>query len=70
MPRFMFSNDLLAQALVDHYSNGIPFGTIARRVGVKKSALINALHAVAKKLGGGADALLADFLAAPGKCIM
>ena len=67
MPRFMFSNDLLAQALVDHYSNGIPFGTIARRVGVKKSALINALHAVAEKLGDGADALLADFLAAPVK---
>ena len=67
MPRFMFSNDLLAQALVDHYRDGIPFGTIARRIGVKKSALVNALHAVAKKLGGGADALLADFLAAPVK---
>ena len=67
MPRFMFSNDLLAQALVDHYRDGIPSGVIARRIGVKKSALVNALHAVAKKLGGGADALLADFLAAPVK---
>ena len=62
MPRFMFSNDLLAQALVDHYRDGIPFGTIVRRVGVKKSDLLNAAHDVFDALARDPEADVAALL--------
>ncbi len=67
MPRFMFSNDLVAQTLVDHYAHGIPLGTIARRLGVKKSALGRMAHRVAGLLAAGVAPLRDDFLAAPVK---
>ena len=67
MPYFAFSNDLLAQALVDHYKYGIPMGTEARRLGVKKSALINAAKKVAQLLEPGVSTLRDDFRKAANK---
>jgi transposase len=67
MPRFMFSNDLLAQVLVDHYVHGIPLGTLARRLGVRKSALRRMAHRVADLLKAGVVPLRDEFLAAPVK---
>lgn len=67
MPRFAFSNDLIAQILVDHFGNGIPLGTLARRANVKKAALRNMAHRVAEMLEGGLPALLGGFRAAPVK---
>ena len=67
MPYFGFSNDLIAQVLVDHFGNGIPLGTLARRSNVKKSALRHMAHRVAKMLEGGLGRLLDEFRAAPVK---
>ncbi len=53
MPHFAFSNGLIAQALVDHFGNGIPLETLARRAYVKKSALCHRAHRVAGMLEGG-----------------
>lgn len=67
MPRFAFSNNLIAQVLVDHMKNGIPLGTLARRAGVKKSALHAMEHGIAEMLEGGIDRILEEFRAAPVK---
>lgn len=67
MPYFAFSNDLIAQILVDHFGNGIPLGTLARRAKVKKSALRHMAHRVAEMLEGGVEELLEEFRAAPVK---
>ena len=67
MPYFGFSNDLIAQALVDHFGNGIPLGTLARRAHVKKSALRHMAHRIAGMLEGGLGRLLEEFRAAPVK---
>lgn len=64
MPYFAFSNDLIAQILVDHFGNGIPLGTLARRANVKKAALHNMAHRIAKMLEGGVQALLEGFRSA------
>ena len=48
MPYFAFTNDLISQVLVDHFRAGIPLGTLARRAGVKKTALKKMAHKVAK----------------------
>ena len=67
MPYFGFSNDLIAQALVDHFGNGIPLGTLARRAHVKKSALRHMTHRIAGMFEGGLGRLLEEFRAAPVK---
>ena len=67
MPRFAFSNNLIAQVLVDHMKNGIPLGTLARRAGVKKSSLHAMEHRIAEMLEGGIDRILEEFRAAPVK---
>ena len=67
MPYFAFSNDLLAQTLVDHYKYGIPMGTEARRLGVKKSALFNAAKKIAQLLKPGLETLREDFRKAKNK---
>ena len=67
MPRFAFSNNLIAQVLVDHMKNGIPLGTLARRAGVKKSALHAMEHRIAEMLEGGIGRILEEFRAAPVK---
>ena len=67
MPRFAFTNNLIAQVLVDHMKNGIPLGTLARRAGVKKSALHAMEHRIAEMLEGGIDRVLEEFRAAPVK---
>ena len=67
MPYFAFSNDLIAQILVDHFGNGIPLGTLARRSNIKKSALKHMAHRIAKMLEGGLPRLLEEFRAAPVK---
>ena len=67
MPHFAFSNDLIAQTLVDHFGNGMPMGMLARRMGVKKSALFNMSHRIAEMLESGTTALLDEFRSAPVK---
>ena len=67
MPYFAFTNDLIAQILVDHFGNGIPLGTLARRSNIKKSALKHMAHRIAKMLEGGLPRLLEEFRAAPVK---
>lgn len=53
MPRFAFSNGLLAQTMVDHYWHGIPMRKLARRMKVRKSALVQASHRLAEKPDDG-----------------
>ena len=64
MPHFAFSNGLISQILVDHFQSGIPLGTLARRAGVKKSALRHMAHKVAELLEAGVPRLVEEFNAA------
>ena len=67
MPYFAFTDDLIAQVLVDHFRAGIPLGALARRAGVKKAALKKMAHKVAELLEGGVARLVEEFNAAPNK---
>lgn len=61
MPRFAFSNGLLAQTMVDHYWHGIPMRKLARRMKVGKSALVQASHRLAELLRPAVEPLAAEF---------
>ncbi len=44
LPKYTLSNNVLASVVTDHYLHGITMGVIARRHGVNKSALFEAMH--------------------------
>lgn len=67
MPHFMLSNGLMSQMLADHFKNGIPVGTLARRAGVKKAAIQQMTGNAAGLLEGGVNRLVDEFRAAPVK---
>lgn len=50
LPKNLFSNRLLAVVAVEHYLQGRTLGQLHRQLGVGYGALVNALHALAKRL--------------------
>jgi len=47
LPKTRLGNTVLARAACEHYLDGIPMGTVARRLGVPKGTLLNAMHGLA-----------------------
>lgn len=48
IPKFALSDNVIAGVMADHCLHQIPMGTIARRLGVGKGTLFNAMHRVAE----------------------
>lgn len=46
LPKTRLCNNVLARVASEHYLDGVPMGTIARRLGVGKGTLFNAMHRV------------------------
>ena len=63
LPKTRLTNNVLARAASEHYLDGVPMGTVARRLGVPKGALFNETHRLAALLEpavAGLVALLRD----------
>lgn len=67
LPRLMFTNEFIAQYLVDRFEHCIPQGTLAARAGIKKSALFGMEHFMADMFKPAMQTLLDDFRAAENK---
>jgi transposase len=50
LPRFLHGNALLAHVAVQHYLYGQTLGSVARQLGLSFSTLLQALHALARRL--------------------
>jgi transposase len=59
LPKTRLTNNVLARAATEHYHDGVPMGTVARRLGVPKGALFNEMHRLAALLGPAVTGLLA-----------
>ena len=57
LPKTRLTNNVLARAASEHYLDGTPMGTAARRLGVPKGTLLNGMHRLAALAGPAADGL-------------
>ena len=48
LPKTRLTNNVIARAASEHYLDGVPMGTVARRLGVGKGTLLNASHRLAQ----------------------
>jgi transposase len=63
LPKTRLTNNVLARAASEHYLDGVPMGTVARRLGVGKGTLLNASHrlaAIARPAADGLRGLIRD----------
>ena len=61
LPRKRLCNGVLARAAAEHYLDGVPMGTVARRLGVPKAAVFNEMHHLATLLKPVYEALTEVF---------
>ena len=50
LPRKRLCNSVLARAAAEHYLDGVPMGTVVRRLGVSKATVFNEMHHLATLL--------------------
>ena len=58
LPKTRLCNNVLARVATEHYLDGIPMGTVARRLGVPKATLLNEMHRLAALLKPAVEGLL------------
>ena len=49
LPKFLFSNQLLAHIASEHYLHNVPLGNLANKLGLKIGAIIEAMHHLAQR---------------------
>jgi transposase len=57
LPKTRLCNNVLARVASEHYLDGIPMGTVTRRLGVPKGTLLNEMHRLGALLGPAVDGL-------------
>ena len=67
LPRSLYGNQLIANAVVMHYLNGIPMGRICEQTGVGAGSLVEIFHRVARLFSGVPDRLIEEYRKAPVK---
>jgi transposase len=65
LPKFKQSNSLLAYAVTEHYFHQVPFGHLAKRLGISESSLIAATHRLAQLFKIVPDKLILEYRQAP-----
>lgn len=58
LPKTRLTNNVLARAATEHYLDGVPMGTVARRLNIAKGVLFNNMHRLAAIMQPAADGLL------------
>jgi hypothetical protein len=61
LPRRRLSNGVLARAAAEHYLDGVPMGTVVRRLGVAKGTVFNEMHHLAALLKPSYEAITEVF---------
>jgi transposase len=59
LPKTRLTNQVLARVAAEHYFDGVPMGTVARRLGVPKGTLLNEMHRLAALFRPAVDGLRA-----------
>jgi transposase len=67
LPRSLYGNQLIANAVVMHYLNGIPMGRICEQTGVGAGSLVEIFHRLARLLDKVPDRLIEEYRMAPVK---
>jgi transposase len=67
LPKYLYSNNLLAHVATEHYVNGIRLGHLERQTGVNVGSLIKAMHQLGLILTDVPDKLIAAYRQAPVK---
>jgi len=67
LPRSLYGNQLIANALVMHYLNGIPMGRICEQTGVGAGSLVEIFHRLSKLFEKIPDRLIEEYRLAPVK---
>jgi transposase len=58
LPKTRLCNNVLARVASEHYLDGVPMGTVARRLGVLKGTLLHEMHRLAALFNPAVDGLL------------
>jgi transposase len=61
LPKTRLCNSVLARAASEHYLDGVPMGTVVRRLGVTKGAVFNEMHRLAELFDPAYKALMQVF---------
>jgi len=67
LPKSLYGNQLIANAIVMYYLNGLPMGRICQDLGISDGALTEVFHRIARLFGGVADKLIQEYRHAPVK---
>jgi transposase len=67
LPRSLYGNQLIANAVVMHYLNGIPMGRICEQTGVGPGSLVEIFHRLSRLFGEVPDRLIEVYRNAPVK---
>jgi hypothetical protein len=67
LPKSLYGNQLIANAVVMYYLNGLPMGRICQDLGISDGALTEVFHRIARLLGGVPEKLIQEYRQAPVK---
>jgi transposase len=67
LPRFLYGNALLAHVAAQHYLYGQTLGSVARQMGLSFSSLLQAMHALGRRLEPVIPKLVEEYRRAPVK---
>ncbi len=67
LPRSLYGNQLIANAVTMHYLNGIPMGRICEQTGVGAGSLVEIFHRLSRLFAGVPDRLIEEYRLAPVK---
>lgn len=64
-PKCLYGNQLLTHVAVQHYVYGVTLGQLEKQTGVGYGSLIDAMHQLARRLGGIPEKLVEEYRSAP-----
>jgi transposase len=67
LPRSLYGNQLMANALVMHYVHGLPMGRICQQTGLRPGSLMAIFHRLARLFDSVPHRLIKQYRAAPAK---
>jgi transposase len=67
LPKSLYGNQLIANAVVMYYLNGLPMGRICQDLGISDGALTEVFHRVSRLFEGVSDKLIQEYRQAPVK---
>lgn len=67
LPKSLYGNQLIANAITMHYLHGIPLGRICEQIGIGPGSLVTIFHRIAQLFGGVPEKLIEVYRGSPVK---